>query len=1065
MEIRLLGSVQLVASHDGPVQLARRQRALLAALAVEPGHVVGADRLVDVAWGDDLPADPANALQGRISQLRKAFDGGGISREGNGYRLCIAPEAVDAVRFTDLADRGRTALTDGAPTTAEQHLAAGLQLWRGRPLDEVADQAWAAAEAARLEERRLGALEDLVDARLAQGKERQLLAELEGHVAQHPLRERLRGQLMLALYRAGQQAAALETYRRCCEVLRDELGTDPGSALSELHQRILQRDPALAAPRPTEPPPASTPVTPIIGEAWSAPPAVVGREVAFGSVAAGWQRAVSGRGELLFVTGDAGIGKSLLVSSLTKRVLETGASAVVGRCSETAGAPAFWPWVQVLRGILDEVADDDLAALLGPQAPILATLVPELGERWPDLPTPRLGDAATARFQLHDAIGRVLQRLGRDAPRLVVIEDAHVADDPTIELLGLLPTYLEDTGVLVVVSLRDREANAKLTDVLADLAGHPGVERLELQGLARDEVARLVTTLTQLPPSEELVTAVHDRTGGNPLFVREMLRLLSATTSDPQQAIDAAQAEIPPTVADVITRRVRLLPEATVAVLEAAAILGRDPTTAAIAGLSGLTRAEVLDRLEPAANAGLITAAGPHTAEHRFVHVLVRDTIEATLSPRRRASLHDRAARAFAARSDPAGTYAVAHHRLHSLPVGELREAVAATIAAAEHARRSLALEHGDQLLERAVEAIHRFGPDEQLERDVLARRALLIVEADGFSSQRIPAVVARARTLGARVGDTPDMLGALYALWAFEMNQARYRQALELADEVLWDAELSDDPAASCQGLFTRGAASFQLGRVREGVDSLRRARQLADTLPDEEARRRGIGHLLLDCSVAVPHAFWLVDEGQDNAAQLRATVERLDADQAHYARTHARMWWCFLPAVSRDVPACRRIAEEAVTLAEQHDLDYLRAMSAIFRGWATAVSRDPTAGVAEMEDAITTLERFGSFMFRTVHLDLLAQGLEAADRLRDAEETLERAFEVVERTGEADHLAELQRRRAEQRRAAGAADDALRWALRAVDTAQEQQVPALLRRANDTLDRLRNGCGPLGA
>lgn len=1037
-----------------PVRLARRQRALLTILAIDPGHVVRAEQLIDVAWGEDLPADPVNALQGRISQLRKALGSGSIAAEGGGYRLTVDPWSVDAVRFVRLADEGRAALDDGAHSAAEEQLTACLELWRGRALDEVADQGWAAAEVARLEERRLGAVEDLVDARLARGQDRELLAELEGRVAEHPLRERLRGQLMLALYRSGQQAAALESYRAGCELLREELGVDPGAPLRELHQRILQQDPDLALSATTAPAPESAGAD---GEAWSAPPTVIGREVEFGTLAAGWQRVQAGRGEMLFVTGEPGVGKSLLVSSLTTRVREAGFGAVVGRCSETAGAPAFWPWVQILRGILDEVADDELERVLGAHAPALAQFVPELKERWPDLRSPNLGDAATARFELYDAIGRVLQRLGKRSPRLVVIEDAHVADAPTIELLGLLPTYLQDTAVLVVVSVRDQEVGPLLTDVLADLTGHPGVERVALTGLDREDVGRLVTTLTDLPPSKELVAGVHERTNGNPLFARELLRLLGATAHDPQRATEIAWAEVPPSIVEVITRRVRLLPEESVHVLEAAAVLGREPATATIAAVADVAPAEVLDRLEPAAAAGLITAAGPDTTEHRFVHVLIRDAIEAMLPARRRALLHHSAAEVLTSRHGPEVTYALAHHRCQALPVGELTAAVEASIAAAEHARATLAFEHGDQLLQRAAKAIERFGPAESRERDVLARRALLIVEAEGFSSPRIPGIVERARELGARVGDTPDMLGALYALWAFEMNRARYGQAHALAADVLGDAGANDDAAARCQGLFTRGAASVMLGHVQAGLADLRRARELAAALPDAEVRRRGIGHLVLDCSVAVPHGYWLVGEEEDNEVQLRATVARLDAAEAHYARTHARMWWCFLPAAASDPVACRLIAEEAVTLAEQHDLDYLRAMSAVFRGWALALLEDADLGITEMHDAIGELDEFGSYMFRSFHLDLLAHALEAAGRQADAEHTLDRAFEVVERTGEVNHLAELQRHRAEQRLEAGVVDEALQWAERAVITADQQHATAFLRRATATRERIR--------
>jgi predicted ATPase/DNA-binding SARP family transcriptional activator len=224
-----------------------KERALLADLVVNAGRVVSADRLVEDLWGEDPPGNPANTLQGRVSALRRALgpDGSGrLVTSPPGYRLEVDPEGVDAARFERLV-AGAEAAAPADPPRAARLLEEALDLWRGPALAEFADAPWAQAEAARLEELRLAAREALVELRLAAGGHAGLVGELEALVAAHPTRERLRGQLMVALYRSGRQADALGAYQETRTVLAEELGIDPSPELQRLHQRILVQDPAL----------------------------------------------------------------------------------------------------------------------------------------------------------------------------------------------------------------------------------------------------------------------------------------------------------------------------------------------------------------------------------------------------------------------------------------------------------------------------------------------------------------------------------------------------------------------------------------------------------------------------------------------------------------------------------------------------------------------------------------------------------------------------------------------------------------------------------------------------
>ena len=245
MEFRVLGSLEVV-DHDGPVALgAPKQRALLAVLLLHGGEPVSSDRLIDEIWGEQPPASATKIVQGYVSNLRKVLGDGRLVTQGRGYRLQIEQGQTDVDRFEALAADGRRALEDGDPLTSGAVLREALAVWRGPALTDFAYETFAQGEIARLEESRLVVLEDRLDADLELGDHARLVGELEALVREHPLRERLRGQLMLALYRSGRHADALETYRIARRRLIDELGLEPGHELRDLERAILAQDPAL----------------------------------------------------------------------------------------------------------------------------------------------------------------------------------------------------------------------------------------------------------------------------------------------------------------------------------------------------------------------------------------------------------------------------------------------------------------------------------------------------------------------------------------------------------------------------------------------------------------------------------------------------------------------------------------------------------------------------------------------------------------------------------------------------------------------------------------------------
>ena len=247
MDVRLLGPLE-VRLGNGPIRLGpRKQRAVLAMLALEPGRTVSADRLAEGLWGDSLPPSAAKMVQLYVSHLRRALGGDGVRivTHGRGYELDVVNGEIDVVRAECLLEEAR-------PREA-------LALWRGEPLADLADEPFAAAEIRRLEDLRLRATEMAIDADLAAGRHAELTGELDALVAEHPLRERLHAQRMLALYRAGRQSEALAAYRAARTELVEQIGVEPGAELQRLHEQILAHDPALDLPAAAEPKPRTPP--------------------------------------------------------------------------------------------------------------------------------------------------------------------------------------------------------------------------------------------------------------------------------------------------------------------------------------------------------------------------------------------------------------------------------------------------------------------------------------------------------------------------------------------------------------------------------------------------------------------------------------------------------------------------------------------------------------------------------------------------------------------------------------------------------------------------------------
>jgi WD40 repeat protein/DNA-binding SARP family transcriptional activator len=320
MQIRVLGHVE-ASVDDRPLSLGgSKQRAVLAMLALDANRSVSADRLIDGLWGDDAPHSAPKMVQNYIWRLRRILDedgGAEIVTHGRGYELRIDPDAVDVRRLERLVSEAGRAAEAGRPPDAARDAVA---LFRGEPLADLSVEPFAAAEIRRLEDLRMTATELAIDADLAAGRHREMVGRIETLLAQAPLRERLHAQRMLALYRCGRQAEALEAFRDARSTLVDEVGIEPGPELRGLHDAILRQDPSLdVLPAPAE--------FPAELDIATAPP-VTGREGELRRLRTSWQRAAGGTGALVTVVGAYGMGKTRLAAELAADVHRDGATVL-----------------------------------------------------------------------------------------------------------------------------------------------------------------------------------------------------------------------------------------------------------------------------------------------------------------------------------------------------------------------------------------------------------------------------------------------------------------------------------------------------------------------------------------------------------------------------------------------------------------------------------------------------------------------------------------------------------------------------------------------------------------
>ncbi|MGH2784633.1 MAG: protein kinase domain-containing protein [Actinomycetota bacterium] len=454
----------------------------------------------------------------------------------------------------------------------------------------------------------------------------------------------------------------------------------------------------------------------------------VGREREMDDLRAGLDDALSGRGRLLLLMGEPGIGKTRMADELATYAKLRGAQVLVGRCYEGEGAPAYWPWVQVIRAFVHDRDAEALTSVMGPGAAEIAQIVSDVRERIQDLPEPPTLDPEQARFRLFDSIATFLKNASRARPLVVVLDDLHWADKPTLLLLQFLAREVRSSRLLVLGTYRDVELRRQhpLAQTLAELAREQISTRIVLRGLTVHDVWRFIEMTCGVEPPGNLVRAVYRETEGNPFFVAEIVRLLAAEGKFAADGESSWSISIPQSVREVIGRRLDQLSENANALLSIAAVAGREFTLGVVQSVSELDLDAASDAIDEARAARVIGEASRAVDRFIFSHALIRETLYEEIPTARRIMLHRRLGETLESLYAAAGDThlaELAYHFLEAAPGGDVRKAFDYAERAAVRATQLLAYEEAARQYEKAIESLPLLEkPDEALHCRLLLR-------------------------------------------------------------------------------------------------------------------------------------------------------------------------------------------------------------------------------------------------------------------------------------------------------------------------------------------------------
>lgn len=955
----LLMGQPMLAGSSGPVRLsAVRAQALLWYLAAHPDRQFGRPHLVDLLWEDCGEAEGRNRLRTTLSRLRSELPVWPLRALGDSLGWdATAGIRLDTAEFAALRRMARASTDSGR---ARVILATAIALWRGPFLDGFQPSGlgmyenWLEQERQRREQEMLDALSDLLGLDEAAADWKAVMTHTQAALQVAPLQERFHQLLMLAHYQAGNRARALAQYNACERMLCRELGVRPDPKTTALRDGIATGRLALEQAVHAAPTPAAQ--APVPGRAHFEPP-LVGRTQELEQIRQGLARTRAGKGRVILLHGEAGIGKSRLADAVTRTEGAAGPvqrTLLVGHCYEAAAGLPYAPFVEVLTNLLPWV-DLDRLPLAATWMAQVSRLVPDLALRQPGLPDPGKDDGQS-EGRLYEGLARFLAAL--PGPLLLVIEDMQWADAATLRLLAYLARHTGLKGCGILATARAGNLSERVDRLLHELQRENLLEWQEVGALPAAAIGELVAAMTGRPDSA-LAERVHAETRGNPLFAVEVLRSLVAEGSlDPSMHGAPETLPIPPSVQAVVRGHVGRLPAPATDFLTAAAIFPRLAPFHLVRRVSGLTEAEALTALEALIRSGILTeetggaGARPSIA---FRHDLIRRVVAEGIVHARREALHRRAHACLEEAVGPQPTLRMAEQLAFHATAGALWEdGLRWSQAAAAAAKQVFAYTAAVPLLEQALKCLDELPPTPERQRLGIDIRLELHPVAFYSYPDRIPGWVLPAIDTAIALGDELRVARGRTAYAAVLIYQGAFRQALDLLEQTLPAARASGQEALLGPLLRLLGAALALCGEFDRTLAVLAEAIPLQDRLQyhlNQVSARAVVGGVLAfrghldDAETRLTELEQHCRKKGDPAAIAHALAYRA-------AAWHLRGNWERVAADSA----------EGLQLAREAAHPFHEYQAGIFRGPALAHLGDPAGGVAHQKVNIDLARKLGT-------------------------------------------------------------------------------------------------------
>jgi DNA-binding SARP family transcriptional activator len=1000
--------------------------------------------MVDLLWDDGAPGSARNIIHKYVGSLRRLLEPGLAARasgsylqaRGDGYVFQGRGSGLDLLAFRDLVAQAQAADANRQEQGALDRLVRALGLWRGPTADGLRHGPRAGAFFVALDNEYYDACLTAADISLRLEQPQRVLAALRRAASMAPLNEEVLAALATTLGAAGRRAEALGLLRTVRVRLIDELGMDPGPALRDAQQRVLD-DGGMPA--------AKSAASADQSAGFSEPADLVGRRVEFGVLRSVVQPALSGGTGVATIDGEPGVGKTHLLRAASEHTVELGGVTVWGTGIEGKGAPSMWPWIKVVGSLLE----------LLPVADRESWLATELGQ----LLEPAKADDVLAmpdsgsRFRLFERVVALAGRVAARDPVVIIIDDLHWADVASLELFGHLAARLP-AGTVLIGALRDRSPapGTALSRVLAEVSRVPVHRRIHLDAMSESEVAELVRRDTGVSIDGVSLRRILERTSGNPFFVRELARLLSATTGLTPTGI--SDSGVPPTVHEIVRTRIGNLSADAMRLLETAALVGRSAEIDLLAEANGLDLPTCLDLLEPLAALGVLEPAPSDPRSFRFPHDLVRQSIVHVTPPRRAIEVHQRIADALdvGAVDDGSATERLAYHLVSAGSISDPSRTSAALLQAGRRAVATSAFESAEQHLLAAIDVARKAGlADVELSAaGVLATVSWRQLVFSGSYTE----LLTRAEQLARELGQDSKAADFLFmrVIAAFSQHDA---DTDLLARRLVAFSEASGDSTARMYAHHITSLILFDQGDFGGALDQLRED----DWTPAAYARWGRENPLRRDLRFSpLSRALTLMVTGDVEAARhLFQTLEDAAGDEpyaitvwAHWATTAVS--WAGDPSWALHIVTRWRKADP------HHQFAVVDSYLRVVQCWARALTGDDAS--AEAAEAARVIEQMMlplSMYGTTLYLCLLAEMWLAAGLPVRASRALDTAERFAAANGEPYTLCLRLLLRARVLSAEGAPTDLVRAAVqRAHSVSTAQAAELIARRTTELMDHL---------